>query len=721
MMPAQSGTDVGIWTVPGHAPVIEYPRSLLNEIVVHVCDAYESYLGGGVEVGGVLFGHRDRFHVRILAFRPLKISPPRPSFVLSEADSQRLNELIRSAQTDPALDGMVAVGWYHSHTRSEVFLSEGDIELYSRHFPEPWQIAMVLHPSEFEPVRIGFFFRESDGFIRTDQSYQEFAIDTPPRTRLLRKSPPWKLDRDGHPEEPPLQLAPEVSETAYELAPEHAGPQQRRRFRNWAMALLALMAIAAGSYSIWLLQQPGGTLGLRASAVANELHLEWDSSSPAVRKAERLELTLVDGGKSSTVTLPGKPDAPALYVYQPKTSRVDIILKSTAGWGHSMQERITFLTHPSLQRPPPELEDARRAESEMQSEVQSLREQLRLQQEEAKRWEAQLAEAREKRDREQQARRREELLRTEAEKVEAARREAELRRSAPPARPAAGSKEVATPAQIAARVTAPPAAVPPPAIPPPARQPAASATGPAAAHAPKPANPPSAAAPRDAAISFETATRSAPPVPVPAPATQPAASLPGPAAAPPPKASESARIAPATAPPSPVASAPIPTPVTASTPAAASPAATPPPATPAAAVPAAGTRMPAATSGRLIWVGDLPKGAELSIQGRKPSRGSIVGGELPQGPVRVGAYAAELGSNTLRVFTANPALAAKPRVEPPSAANGWNTTEYVYDPKSVNQVIVERTPAASGNSSLTLRAGSRKVSVIVIEWQIANP
>jgi hypothetical protein len=111
----------------------------------------------------------------------------------------------------------------------------------------------------------------------------------------------------------------------------------------------------------------------------------------------------------------------------------------------------------------------------------------------------------------------------------------------------------------------------------------------------------------------------------------------------------------------------------------------------------------------------------LSIQGRKPSRGSIVGGELPQGPVRVGAYAAELGSNTLRVFTANPAFAAKPRVEPPSAANGWNTTEYVYDPKSVNQVIVEKTPAANGSSGLTLRAGSRKVSVIVIEWQIANP
>lgn len=687
MMPAQSGTDAGIWTVPGHAPVIEYSRSLLGEIVTHVCDAYESYLGGGVEVGGVLFGHRDRFHLRILAFRPLVIKPPRPSFVLSESDSQRLDELIRSASSDPGLEGMVAVGWYHSHTRSEVFLSEGDLELYSRHFPELWQIAMVLHPSEFEPVRIGFFFRESDGFVRTDQSYQEFAVDAPPRTRLLRKSPPWKLDDHGHPEEPPLELSTPVAVETYELAPEPAAPPRILRLRKWALLVVALVAVAAGSYSVWTMQKPSGTLGLRASAVANELHLRWNGNSPAIRDAEHLELTLVDGGQSNTVALPLKPGAKASYVYKPKTSRVDVILKSSAGWGHTMQERITFLAHPSLNQPPPELQEAQRAEAEVNSEVQALRDQLQRQQEETKRLEATLAEARDKLQKEQ-SRRQEELLRAEAQKVEAqkieaAKREAALRRAAEspkPAPPKSAPSEVAlrSPGQSASQMPAP-----------------------VQVQTPAPVAPPKAVATTPPTVSAQALP----------PTTNPPASNP-----PVPRAAESAQTRGVPAAPTPAPTAPAPAGIPATT-----PVRPPAPAASSVAPVPAPVRPTQATSGRLLWVGTLPKGAELIIQGRKPSRGSLVGGELPAGPVRVGAYPAELGSNFLRVFTTNPALGVKPRVEGPSASNGWNTTEYVYDPKSVNQVIVEKTPASPGASALTLRAGSRKVSVIVIEWQIANP
>ena len=37
------------------------------------------------------------------------------------------------------------MGWYHSHTRSEIFLSDADLEIHNRYFPEPWQVALVLN------------------------------------------------------------------------------------------------------------------------------------------------------------------------------------------------------------------------------------------------------------------------------------------------------------------------------------------------------------------------------------------------------------------------------------------------------------------------------------------------------------------------------------------------------------------------------------------------
>jgi hypothetical protein len=72
------------------------------------------------------------------------------------------------------------VGWYHSHTRSEIFLSETDQDIHQRFFPEPWQVALVLKPHTFEPTRGGFFFREADGSIRGAASYREFILDPLP-------------------------------------------------------------------------------------------------------------------------------------------------------------------------------------------------------------------------------------------------------------------------------------------------------------------------------------------------------------------------------------------------------------------------------------------------------------------------------------------------------------------------------------------------------------
>src|SRR5438477_11819877 len=81
---------------------------------------------------------------------------------------------------------MQPVGCYLSHTRSEILLSEKDIQFFERYFPAAWQIALVLRPHRFDPVRAGFFFREPDGSVHAASSRHEFDIESVPVKSAVR-------------------------------------------------------------------------------------------------------------------------------------------------------------------------------------------------------------------------------------------------------------------------------------------------------------------------------------------------------------------------------------------------------------------------------------------------------------------------------------------------------------------------------------------------------
>ncbi len=54
------------------------------------------------------------------------------------------------------------VGWFHTHPRMGVFLSDYDVWLHQHFFPEPWQVALVVEPH----TQVGgFFVREEDGSL----------------------------------------------------------------------------------------------------------------------------------------------------------------------------------------------------------------------------------------------------------------------------------------------------------------------------------------------------------------------------------------------------------------------------------------------------------------------------------------------------------------------------------------------------------------------------
>lgn len=95
----------------------------------------------------------------------------------------------------------------------------------------------------------------------------------------------------------------------------------------------------------------------------------------------------------------------------------------------------------------------------------------------------------------------------------------------------------------------------------------------------------------------------------------------------------------------------------------------------------------------------------------------VVNTELPGVPVRIGAYPAEYTDSGVKVFSPNPRLAPG-RTEPAGPANGYTPVHYVYDAKAVRDLIVEQMPAAGDWKRIVLRAGGRRLSAIVIEWQV---
>ena len=224
------------WSTPECPFSIECSSRVLDDIRLAVTDAFFSLPRGGAEIGGILLGDWQEGRLTISHYAALDCEHALgPSFTLSLGDETRLQELIRAASGAGA--GMV-VGWYHSHTRTGVLLSDSDLTIHNRFFPEPWQVALVVKPHTFEPMRAGFFFRGHGGIIHCSASYREFPIEPVPMQQVPRAvpmeppaQPPYRpaaaatiVDVRAEPDTPPSPAAAVVNVQAEPEAPPAPAP-----------------------------------------------------------------------------------------------------------------------------------------------------------------------------------------------------------------------------------------------------------------------------------------------------------------------------------------------------------------------------------------------------------------------------------------------------------------------------------------------------------------
>jgi proteasome lid subunit RPN8/RPN11 len=398
---------VATWKAPECPFTIEYSLRALDDIRLAVMDAFFSLPRGGAEIGGILLGQSMKRRLVIEDYVALDCEHAYgPSFALSPRDQARLAELL--AERNP--DRLKPVGWYHSHTRSEIFLSEADQDLHNRCFPEPWQVALVLKPHTFHPTRAGFFFRETDGSIHGTASYQEFvlaplpvrpvpagvapATEPGPSARLRHGPGPRgpvitvAAERAAQGPAPPAEPASEALPADLPL-PNFLAPPAQRKSRWFVVTGLAItigLAIAAAAYQTRYLWLPGLmaairpapelSIGLNAIDIDGQLQIQWDGNSSAVRQATDAILEIDDGPVPRDIQLDARRLKAGTITYGRQGERVDIKLAIRLPNGQQARGATSFLGKLPERKPPPEDPEIRKQRDQLAQEAAKLRSDL---------------------------------------------------------------------------------------------------------------------------------------------------------------------------------------------------------------------------------------------------------------------------------------------------------------------------------------------------------
>jgi proteasome lid subunit RPN8/RPN11 len=376
----------GSWSAPESPVTIEYSLVVIEELRHEVTEGFQKLSRGGMEVGGALYGTRDGRTVTVQAMRPIACEHARgPAFLLSDRDREMLAEQLDRALEDPRLEGMICLGWFLSHTRSEVMLSEADLEIYRDYFGAPWQVALVIRPGRGGSMRAGFFVREADGAVKHERSYLEFnfpdrlagVLDRGPRVeRLLGERRPSRgyARAEGAAAPEPFQREnPQVFPAA------NAGPQllpappPRSKWPWVLLYAVVVLGLAAWGVRYFLLVPRADPIALSVLEHDGQLQIQWNHNARSVTGAAAGALDITDGKDSRHVALSPQDLAQGRFTYQRNTGDIQVRMAVEDAQGQKIEERSQYLGSPPAKVDSQELKDLQQQRDDLQAEVERLR------------------------------------------------------------------------------------------------------------------------------------------------------------------------------------------------------------------------------------------------------------------------------------------------------------------------------------------------------------
>lgn len=391
----------GSWTAPQSPVDIEYSLVVIDEIRQVVTEGFQRLSRGGIEVGGVLYGTVEGRSLKISEMRPIACEHARgPTFFLSDNDRAALTQQLEEQRESYRERGMTAVGWFLSHTRSEVSLQESDLDTFNTFFPEPYQVTLVVRPGRAGSMRAGFFVREPDGTVNAEASYQEFlfperqplSFDRPSRERPsaaqrerfesaeAQAQPPWGTRQPEWPTpQPEVTVLPPpsfgLSEDPRDSQEYIPYPDRHRQIPWKVIGIVALTAVIAviglRYFGDYMNSEP---LALTVTDKDGQLQIQWNRQSGTVTRASDASLEISDGDDRRTVALTPQLLATGSMTYARKTGDVQVRMLVNS-YGGQKVEGSRYLGRPPEGASNEEVNLMKVQRDSLQDEVDQLKEQ----------------------------------------------------------------------------------------------------------------------------------------------------------------------------------------------------------------------------------------------------------------------------------------------------------------------------------------------------------
>jgi hypothetical protein len=267
---------------------------------------------------------------------------------------------------EPQLEEMIAVGLYVSHTRSEIALSEADLDLYNSYFEAPWQVMMVVRPGRAGAMRAGFFMRESDGTIRSDSCYLEFnfpdrlagVLDRPRPERAAsaganvgerpeRRAIPFRSDSSAVPAFIPSEAPPipeKLPEPRFAMLDSSLPVGPKKSKWPWLVAWTAMIIVlTVFGLRYFLLRTETEPISLSVLEHEGQLQIGWNHNARPVVSAVRGAIEIADGSDTKRIALTPADLQKGNLTYQRHSGDVEVRLIVEQDGGEKVQEASRFL------------------------------------------------------------------------------------------------------------------------------------------------------------------------------------------------------------------------------------------------------------------------------------------------------------------------------------------------------------------------------------------
>jgi hypothetical protein len=315
-----------VWAPPGKDHVVHIHLDVVDNLLAEIMRGFGAVPKRGAEVGGVLIGSIEPGSptvVRIEDFEPVECGYTRgPSYLLSPEEQAEFADACQRWQHASDRPGY-AVGYYRSHTRDGLALAAEDLELLDHYFPGASNVALLVKPVMSKASPGGFFFREAGAFphatpLEFPFRRRELTGEAPPphrpmtdRKRGERAAPSLVPSPSRAPRPEPSPDPAEATEFGHAYA---VTTPTRNRLKGWmffplSFVFLLLGALLGAQAVLTMGNKPANvsssdlSLGLAVSKTDQDLTVNWNRASPAIRSAQRGLLEIQDGGFSKPVEL----------------------------------------------------------------------------------------------------------------------------------------------------------------------------------------------------------------------------------------------------------------------------------------------------------------------------------------------------------------------------------------------------------------------------------